>query len=150
MGFELLRIGAEHLDDGRGNLLVGDGGVDDFATEAGVGNEKRNRNVVFVEAAVLGNFGAAGEDDAGIDFANDVRRPRILRGFVELVIQRLAGYRPQGARLSTMAGSAGFVPAPDASQRPWLRPWPASSAGRVCARQRPRRDAARVLCAGRS
>jgi hypothetical protein len=48
-------------------------------------------HVVFIKAAMLGNFGAAGEDYAGVGFQNNVRRPWIGQRAVELIFKRLQG-----------------------------------------------------------
>src|SRR5215470_4769231 len=48
-------------------------------------------NIIFIEAAVFGDLGAAGEDDAGVGLENDVRGTLIEQWTVELVAQRVAG-----------------------------------------------------------
>jgi hypothetical protein len=45
-------------------------------------------DVVFVEAAVFGELGATGEDNAGFRLEDDVGRAGILSGVVEFVLER--------------------------------------------------------------
>jgi hypothetical protein len=43
-------------------------------------DERRGVHIVFVESAVLGQLRAAGEDHAGVDLQDDIRRARIASG----------------------------------------------------------------------
>src|SRR5581483_11887200 len=71
---QLVRIDTECLQNRRRHLLVcGCGG---HAGGLGIreGDEERRVHVVFIEAAVLGELRAAGEDHARVHLQDDIRR----------------------------------------------------------------------------
>ena len=56
--------------------------------DTGSCHQQRRVDVILVEAAVLGQLRATGEDHAGVHLQDDVRRARIDARIVELVAQR--------------------------------------------------------------
>ena len=61
-------------------------------------------NVVLVEAAVLGDLRAAGEDHAGVDLDDDVRSALIHRGIVPARLERGTGKDLLRAQLRSSGG----------------------------------------------
>ncbi len=90
-GLELRRVPTKSLDDGGSDLLVEYGGLDGLAFGAGKRNEKRGVDVVLVEAAMFGDFGTTGEDNAGVDLEDDVRGAGIAARIIPFVLEGLAG-----------------------------------------------------------
>src|SRR5215831_12540057 len=90
-GVQGVRVQAQDLENGRRHLLVQHWRLDLLSGPSLPRQQQSNMNIIFIQAAVFGDLGAAGEDDAGVGLENDVRGALIEQRTVELVAQRGAG-----------------------------------------------------------
>ena len=68
-------------------MLIGDWRLDDLLSEARQRNEQTDVVVILIEATVLSDLAAAGEDDTGVRLEDDIRRPWIVAGGIELLLE---------------------------------------------------------------
>lgn len=90
-GFQFIWIDAQSLDHGRGHLLIECGSPDSLLRCARVRNQESGVNIILVQPAVLRDFRTAGENHAGVNLQDDIRRARIAARIIPLVLQRLPG-----------------------------------------------------------
>src|ERR1700761_3188708 len=116
---QALWIEPKRLQDRRRHLLIADRALHHGMTELREGDQQRRVHVVFIEAAMLGQLRAAGEDDARIHLENDVWRTRVRAWIVELIAQRLAREYFLDAECLLIGGSAQV--GDDRGRQRWIR-----------------------------
>src|SRR6516225_10574263 len=90
-GVERVRIQSQDSENGRRHLLVQDWRLDLLSRPTLPGKQQSHVKIIFIQAAVLGDLGAAGEDHAGVGLENDVGGALVAQRAVELLCKRVPG-----------------------------------------------------------